>query len=315
MSLARSVLLSASRSQWLAGQFRRRSFARRAVRQFLPGEEVTAALDAAAAFGAAGIGSVLTCLGEQVRTSEEAAAVREEYLQLFASVHARGLPTQVSVKLTHLGLDVDEGACIESLCTLAEQAELIGSMLWIDMEEASYVDRTLAVFRSVRARHQRVGVCLQAYLRRTPADVEALLPLGSSIRLVKGAYRESSDVAFQSRREIDGAFQALTERLLDAAAPGAVIALGTHDLDLIERALASRKTGASAACEVHMLYGIRTAMQRDLASRSTAVRVLISYGENWFPWYVRRIAERPANLWFVLRNLVPERTRRVAATR
>lgn len=315
MSFARSVLLSASRSQWLAGQFRRRSFARRAVRQFLPGEEMTAALDAAAAFSGAGIGSVLTCLGEQVRTSEEAAAVREEYRQLLSAVHARALPTQVSVKLTHLGLDVDEESCIEGLCALAERAEAIGSMLWIDMEEAAYVDRTLAVYRRVRARHERVGLCLQAYLRRTPSDLEALLPLRPSIRLVKGAYREPPAVAFQSRREIDAAFQALAEPLLDRAAPGAVIALGTHDLELIEKSLAGRNGGASPACEVHMLYGIRTAVQRDLASRGTALRVLISYGENWFPWYVRRIAERPANLWFVLRNLVPERARPVRATR
>lgn len=179
-------------------------------------------------------------------------------------------------------------------------------MLWIDMEEASYVDVTLSLYWRLRQEHERVGLCLQAYLRRTPADLEALLPLGPAIRLVKGAYRESPEIAFQNKADVDAAYLELAERLLEHSPAGAFAVLGTHDHRLIqsvdERAEALGL--GSGAYEVHMLYGIRAPMQRELASSGVGVRVLISYGENWFPWYMRRIAERPANAWFVLRNLI-----------
>jgi proline dehydrogenase len=305
MSIARSLLLRASRSPWLAAQVRRRAFTRRAVRRFMPGEEMAAALEATEELGAGGIGTVLTSLGEQVRTREEAAAVREHYLELLERIHARGLPAQISVKPTHLGLDVDAEACAESVRELVARAEEAGSMVWIDMEESWYVDATLSLYRRAREASERVGLCLQAYLRRTPADLEALLPLAPAIRLVKGAYREPPEVAFPRKQDTDAAFLALTERMLDHA-PGALPVLGTHDLRLIERI---RKSAAArglpaGAYEVHMLYGIQSQVQRELASDGVPVRVLVSYGENWFPWYMRRLAERPANLWFVLKNLV-----------
>jgi proline dehydrogenase len=307
MSIARSILLRASRSPWLARQFRQRAFARRAVRRFLPGEDMSAALDAAAGFAAAGIGTILTCLGEQVRTAGEAAAVRDQYLELLEAVHVRGLPAQISVKLTHLGLDLDGGTCMDSLRALAARAEETGSMLWIEMEEAAYVDITLTLYRRLREHHERVGLCLQAYLRRTPADLEALLPLAPAIRVVKGAYRESPEIAFPKKRDTDAAFLELAQRLLDHSPAGAFPVLGTHDLPLIQRVRerAQARTLASGAYEVHMLYGIRPALQRELAGSGTGVRVLISYGEHWFPWYMRRLAERPANVWFVIRNLLP----------
>jgi proline dehydrogenase len=305
MSIARSLLLRASRSPWLAAQVRRRAFTRRAVRRFMPGEEMAAALEATEELGAGGIGTVLTSLGEQVRTREEAAAVREHYLELLERIHARGLPAQISVKPTHLGLDVDAEACAESVRELVARAEEAGSMVWIDMEESWYVDATLSLYRRAREASERVGLCLQAYLRRTPADLEALLPLAPAIRLVKGAYREPPEVAFPRKQDTDAAFLALTERMLDHA-PGTLPVLGTHDLRLIERI---RKSAAArglpaGAYEVHMLYGIQSQVQRELASDGVPVRVLVSYGENWFPWYMRRLAERPANLWFVLKNLV-----------
>lgn len=306
MSLTRTVLLRASRSPWLARQFRTRAFAQRAVRRFMPGEDVTAALDAAETFRTRGMGTVLTSLGEQVRSGDEAAAVCAEYLALLDAVRVRELPTEVSVKLTHFGLDLDAAACAERVRTLVQRAEPSGTRVWIDMEEASYVDATLDVFRHVRRQHTGVGVCLQAYLRRTPADVEALLPLAPAIRLVKGAYRETPDVAWQRRRDIDDAYHALAAHLLEHAPAGSFTVLGTHDDALIHRLGAhARARGVPAsAYEVHMLYGIRPQLQHDLAGAGTRVRVLISYGENWFPWYVRRIAERPANMWFVLRNIV-----------
>jgi proline dehydrogenase len=308
MSLARALLLRASRSPWLAEQFRRRAFARRAVRRFMPGEDLGSALDAAADFAVGGIGTVLTSLGERVSSPGEAAAVRDHYLALLDQLRQRELPAQVSVKLTHLGLDVDGGAaCADHVLALAARAAESSSFLWIDMEESFYVDRTLDLFTRARAGHRNVGVCLQAYLRRTPADVDRLLALDGAIRLVKGAYSEPPEVAFPKKADTDAAYATLAERLVDhGARGGAVPAFGTHDMKLVAgiRERAERLGISRKAYEFHMLYGIRTDEQRLLAGAGHAVRVLISYGTAWFPWYMRRLAERPANVWFVLRNLV-----------
>src|SRR3954464_1357648 len=303
MALVRSILLRASRSPWLADQFRRRRFARRAVRKFMPGEEVGSALDAAATFAAERIGTTITALGERVSNAGEAAAVRDHYLELLNAIRNRGLPTHISVKLTHLGLDVDKELCAASLDTLATRATQVGSFLWIDIEESWYVDATLEMFRRTRAAHERVGLCLQAYLRRTPADLEALMPLAPAIRLVKGAYREPPEVAFPKKRDTDDAYFALGDRMLQAAVNGGAFPVfGTHDLRLIERLRErARSLGVKDdGYEFHMLYGIKPSEQRALRDRGGAVRVLISYGTHWFPWYVRRLAERPANVWFVV---------------
>jgi proline dehydrogenase len=307
MALARRLLLHASRSAWLA-QLRDRPFLRRAVRRFLPGEDLGAALDAAAAFARDGIGAVLTELGEQVTTGAAAAAVRDHYLHVLDCIAQRALPAHVSVKLTHLGLDVDRTACGGHLAALAERAAARSSFLWIDMEESRYVDATLQLFRRTRAAWDGVGLCLQAYLRRTPADLAALLPLAPAIRLVKGAYNEPPQVAFPRKRDVDHAYFDLAALLLEHAAAGrARPVFGTHDLRLITairgRAAALGTAGAPSY-EVHMLYGIGAAAQRALAGAGVRVRALISYGSHWFPWYMRRLAERPANVWFVLRNLV-----------
>ncbi|HYT05750.1 MAG TPA: proline dehydrogenase family protein [Gemmatimonadales bacterium] len=307
MSPVRRLLLRASRSAWLARQLSHRSFFRRAVRRFMPGEDQGAALDAAAAFSQEGIGAVLTELGEQVTNAAEAAAVRDHYLDVFDRIGERALPAHVSVKLTHLGLDVQRDACRDHLLALAARAAGRGSFLWIDMEESRYVDVTLELFRRVRSAHERVGVCLQAYLRRTSADLETLLPLAPAIRLVKGAYNEPAEVAFSRKRDVDDGYFTLAGRLLDQAARGrARPVFGTHDGGLIARirGRAAALGAGPGAYELHMLYGIRAAEQRALARAGCTVRVLISYGSAWFAWYMRRLAERPANVWFVLRNLV-----------
>jgi proline dehydrogenase len=308
MNVTRSVLLRASRSAWLADQFRRRAFARRAVRRFMPGEDLESALEAAAALKSDGIGAVLTQLGERVTTGEDALAVHEHYRTVLAAIGQRSLPAHISVKLTHLGLDVDKSICAEGLAALTAQASAIGSFVWVDMEESNYVDRTLEIFRSVRAKHDSIGICLQAYLERTPADTEALVSLNAAIRLVKGAYREPVGVALASKQGVDAAYRSIGERLLRAPrVPRGATAFGTHDLAIIEQI----RSGAGAlelpsdAFEVHMLYGIKSAEQRDLARQRVPVRVLVSYGTQWFPWYMRRLAERPANVWFVVRNILP----------
>jgi len=278
------------------------------VRRFLPGEDLSAALAAAAQLAQAGIGALLTQLGEQVTSPAEAARVRDHYRDALDRMRAAGLPlpAQISVKLTHLGLDVDREACARHLLELARHAGETGSFVWIDMEESRYVDVTLELFRRACAVHDNVGVCLQAYLRRTPADLESLWPLRPAIRLVKGAYNEPPALAYPSKRDVDACYRALAAELLERAARSqASPVFGTHDRRIIAEvaARAAAHGLARGAYEVHMLYGIRSAEQRALAAAGIVVRVLISYGSAWFAWYMRRLAERPANVWFVLRSL------------
>jgi len=308
MSLARSALLRASRSTWLADQMSRRAFAKRAVRRFMPGEEAGDALDAAQALAGERIGTVVTQLGENLTTLAEADAVRAHYLGVLDTIAQRGLQTVISVKPTQLGLDLSPEACLASLDALAARAAATpGRMLWIDMEDSSYVDRTLDLYRKLKAKHDTVGLCLQSYLRRTPADLEALLPLSPAIRLVKGAYAEAPHIAFPVKRDVDLAFYALADTLLGAAKNGRVLPVfGTHDIGLLAR-ISERAAAlgvADGGYEIHMLYGIRAEDQRALAARGRTVRTLISYGSAWFAWYMRRLAERPANVWFVLKSML-----------
>ena len=272
----------------------------------MPGEDVTSALDAAAALAPAHIGSVLTALGERVSTRDEADTVREHYDSVLDAIRARALPAHVSVKLTHLGLDVDRAFCTASVQQLADRAAATGTMLWIDIEESHYVDATLEIYRAVRARQSRVGLCLQAYLRRTPTDLSSILKIGGSVRLVKGAYAEPPEIAFPRKADTDAAYFALAQQMLEAARPDQPQVFGTHDLALLDRIMehARARQLPSSAWEVHMLYGIQSAAQRSLAAKGVSLRCLISYGTRWFPWYVRRLAERPANVWFVLRSMV-----------
>ena len=307
MSLARRLLLRASRSQWLARQLRDRAFFQRAVRRFMPGEALDTALDAAAEFAKSRIGAVLTELGEQVTTRTEAEAVRDHYLGVLDRIRRRGLPAQISVKLTHLGLEADREACTRDVLALARRAEQTRSFLWIDMEESRYVDATLNVYRRVKTEWANVGVCLQAYLRRTAGDLETLFPLSPAIRLVKGAYNEPADIAFPRKRDVDANYLKLAVRLLsEAMRQRAKPVFGTHDLGSIAkiREAAAALGLDGGAFEFHLLYGIRATEQRALAAKGAGVRVLISYGGAWFAWYMRRLAERPANVWFVVRNLV-----------
>jgi proline dehydrogenase len=307
MGFARTILLKASRSQWLARQLRERRFFQRAVKRFMPGETLDAALEAAGQFSKIGLGAVLTELGEQVTNRAEAAAVRDHYLGVLEKIQRRKLPAHISVKLTHLGLDGSQEGCVQDVLKLAARAEQARSFLWIDMEESRYVDATLEVYRRAKAEWSNVGVCLQAYLHRTPKDLESLLSISPAIRLVKGAYNEPADIALPKKSDVDRAYLQLAEKLLaEAGRQRAKPVFGTHDMGVIERI---RKTAVDtrvdpSSYEFHMLYGIRAEEQRKLASMGAEVRVLISYGSAWFAWYMRRLAERPANVWFVLRNVV-----------
>ena len=272
----------------------------------MPGEEPGAALAATATLARENLGAVLTQLGEQVLSHAEADQVRDHYLSVIDEIRARSLTAEISVKLTHLGLDANRDACFNRLRALVHRAADVGTVVWVDMEESRYVDATLELYRRARAERAAVGVCLQAYLRRTPEDLEALLRVGPAIRLVKGAYNEPAAVAFPRKADVDRQYLALAGRLLAGTTDGARAVFGTHDMKLVEAiAAAAAERGVKPdGYEVHMLYGIRAGDQRALAAAGRRVRVLISYGSAWFAWYMRRLAERPANVWFVLRSLV-----------
>ena len=307
MGLLRRALLAGSQSRWLRERAMRRAFVRRAVSRFMPGEDVSDALAATVSLRRAGMGAVLTRLGENVATEAEADAVAAHYLELLERVKDESGAVEISVKPTQLGLDLDEGRCAERLLALAARAESTGNFVWIDMEQTAYTDATLRLVRQARARHPRVGVCLQSYLRRTAADLESLLPTGAGIRLVKGAYAEPPHVAFPAKRDVDLAYYDLAVELLNAASKAQALPIfGTHDMGLLERLVtkASSLGLENGGYEIHMLYGIRMAEQKALAAKGRTVKTLISYGSSWFPWYMRRLAERPANVWFVAKSML-----------
>ena len=307
MGLLRSALLAGSQSRWLRERAMRREFVRRAVSRFMPGEEVDDALEAAARLRSSGMGAVLTRLGENVADESEADAVAAHYLDLLSRVAGERGAVEISVKPTQLGLDLHEGRCGARLLTLAERAQATGNYVWIDMEQTAYTEATLRLCRLAREGGRPVGVCLQAYLRRTAADLEALLPAGAGVRLVKGAYAEPPEVAFPAKADVDASYASLAGRLLAAAATGGSgrVVFGTHDRRLIDVITdqATRGKLAKGACEFHLLYGIQRAEQARLVREGWPLRVLISYGAYWFPWYMRRLAERPANVLFVVKNL------------
>ncbi|HET7586417.1 MAG TPA: proline dehydrogenase family protein [Gemmatimonadaceae bacterium] len=311
MSIMRRVLLAGSHSPWLERQVRSRAITRQAVRRFMPGEELSDALDAGSALAQRGMGVVLTQLGEHTDSPTQADAVRDHYQSVLRDIAARGLPAAISVKLTQLGLvlgdPTSDDACVERVLALARPAPARGERVWIDMEESPLTERTLRVYERVHAAGGRVGLCLQAYLRRTAADLERLRPLRPAVRLVKGAYREPPDVAFPAKRDVDANYRTLGMRLIEMAARGEAEppVFGTHDVALARALLAhaSAQGLAPTACEIHMLYGIRGAEQARLAAEGVRVRVLVSYGRAWFAWYMRRLAERPANVWFAIRGV------------
>ncbi len=306
MGIMRSVLLAASQNRWLRERGTRYWFMRRTVSRFLPGEKLDDALAAARELQQAGIGAVLTHLGENISDRGEAESVATHYLGVLDRIRALALPAEISVKPTQLGLDLDKEFCYANLEKLIAHARG-NSTVWIDMEDSSYVDRTLELYRRARSRFPNVGVCLQAYLYRTAKDLAALLPLGPAIRLVKGTYLEPASRAFPRKRDVDENFFALAQQLLsdEARRAGVRAAIATHDRNLIRRTIefAESRGLPKSAYEFQMLFGIQRAEQKRLAEGGWKSIVLISYGSFWFPWFMRRLAERPANVLFLLRSV------------
>jgi len=303
----RKALLAASTNPWLRDHVTKWGFVRRSVSRFMPGEQIEDALAAAKAQQSLGITTILTRLGENLTRVEEAEEVTQHYLDVLDRVAAAGLDAHISIKPTQIGLDLDPALCERNLDRVIERAEQRNNFVWIDMEGSPYVDPTLDLFRRARAKSTRVGVAIQAYLYRTPGDVEALIPLGPAIRIVKGAYLEPPEVAYPKKSDVDEAFYKLCTRLMaaDARAAGALLHIATHDIPLTDRLIAYIRQHdiPRSAYELAMLYGIQRNQQLRVAREGIRLRILISYGEYWFPWYMRRLAERPANIWFVVRTM------------
>ena len=306
MAFVRSLLLSASQNVWLREHAVKYPFVRRSVSRFMPGETLDAALEAARTLQQKSIGTVFTHLGENVADRTEARRVAEHYLEVLARVHELKLPAEVSVKLTQLGLDLSRDFCFENFERIIQQ-ENGNSIVWVDMEASNYVDITLELYRRALKNFSNVGICLQAYLYRTKKDLADLLPLKPSIRLVKGAYKEPASIAFPKKSDVDENYFTLAEEMLRAKIAGQCprAAFGTHDVPLIRRLSDYvRARGLPASdLEVQMLYGIQRAEQERLAREGSRSMVLVAYGSYWYPWFVRRLAERPANLWFMVRNV------------
>jgi proline dehydrogenase len=304
----RRVFLWAARNAWLKDHLPRFPFMQRAVRRFMPGETMEAALDAAAPLQAAGIATIYTKLGENLASLDEAGAVADHYIAVLDAIRARGLDGEVSVKPTQLGLDHDEDATLAHLVRIAAHAAATGSYLWVDMEGSAYVESTIRLYERLRAVQPRTGICLQAYLKRTASDIQRLLPLDPAIRLVKGAYDEPATIAYRDKRKVDANYVGLAVSfLLDGRDRPIRLGLGTHDVELIEQIAAA--VGAAGVgpdrFEVEMLYGIRSGEQLRLVKAGYRVATLIAYGAHWYPWYMRRLAERPANVTFAIRSLLP----------
>jgi proline dehydrogenase len=307
MSVMRSLLLRASRSSWLRERATRYPFVRRTASRFMPGETIEDALAAAQTLHNKQIDTIFTHLGENVQDRSEAEQVARHYLEVLERIHESNLSTAISVKLTQLGLDLSREFCFDNLKLIAER-EHPETTVWIDMESSEYTDATLELYRRILQSHPNVGICLQAYLFRTQKDLEALLPLRPSIRLVKGAYNEPPSVAFPLKSDVDNNYFFLAQSMLRAKARQLcrIAAFGTHDVPLIHRItdFALQEGLSKNDVEVQMLFGIQRPEQERLAKDGFRSVVLVAYGEFWFAWFVRRLAERPANLWFMLRNVV-----------
>ena len=275
---------------------------RRVVDRFVAGDRLEDAIAVIKELNSKGIGGILDFLGEGVRDAAGANAAATDYLNAIRRIDETKVDTTVSVKLTQLGLSFDKGSCIDHLRVLTAEAQAIGAVVEIDMEQTEYVSDTLDVYRVLQADFPELRLAMQAYLRRTPVDLQMMAAMRPKVRLVKGAYAESESVAFQKRMEIDAQYVWLTDWLFQQ---GRDPALATHDFKLIQHA----KSAAAHAglpkdsYEIQMLYGVRRDMQEQLAGQGHRVRTYVPYGSAWYPYLMRRIAERPANLVFFLRAL------------
>jgi proline dehydrogenase len=277
---------------------------RRLALRFVAGETLDDGIRAASQLNGRGVGAMLDHLGENVESAEQASAAADGYVLALKRIAEEGLSNaNISVKLTQLGLDVSQEICLENFHRVLEAAAELGTLVMIDMESYDYVDRTLSVYRTLRKDHSNVGVCVQAYLYRSAADVRSLAAEGATVRVCKGAYLEGPAVSFPRKADVNRSYAWLAATLLSA---GCAVHVATHDPRLIEgaRRFVARRGIPSSSYEFQMLYGIRRDLQQRLVREGFPVRVYVPYGSQWYPYLTRRLAERPANLWFLASNLV-----------
>jgi proline dehydrogenase len=302
MNPVKEALLWASQNPAMTTRLPRFRFVQRSVARFMPGESAEEALEAAERlYRDAGVPATFTRLGENTNDLGQAAEAAGDYLRLLDRIEELDLDAEISVKLTQLGYDQDPGITATHVERLVDRSAELDRTCWIDIESTPYVDGTLDLYEAALHRSPNVGLCLQAYLRRTYDDIRRLQPSDPSIRLVKGAYREPKDLVFSSKGAIDESYFRLAQHLVHGGARRVV--LGSHDTDLIARIEGA--VGGRDAFEIAMLYGIRADEQRRLVREGYEVRTLISYGPSWYPWFMRRIAEKPVeNTLLALRNIV-----------
>jgi len=307
MGVMRSVLLWASVNPTLKEKVPRMKFVQKALKRFMPGEKLENAIEATKYFQKDGIPAIFTRLGENLVNLSEAEAVKDHYIKVIEKIAAEKIDVEVSLKLTQLGFDLSLEHTYKNFKEIVQQAKnLLKNTVWIDMEGSAYTKRTIEFYEKIKSEESNVGLCLQAYLFSTHQDLNELMKLNPEIRLVKGAYKEPAEIALKDKFRVDENYLDLSQKMLTKVKEGGMRAVfGTHDLILIN---AINKYAESLGLdknkyEFHMLYGIKTREQLKLAKEGYKVRTLISYGSAWYPWYVRRLAERPANVTFVLKNI------------
>ncbi len=308
LSMLHRFLFWLSRREGLKDLMMRFSFARRAARRFVAGEDLHEALDSVAHLNYGGCSASIDLLGEGVTNEEEARGAVQDYLRILDEIAEHGVDSDIAVKLTQLGLAISKDLCCENVGTILDRAKENDNFVYIDMEGSMYAQDTIDIYLALRRRYRNVGVALQAMLYRSEDDLERIIEAGGTVRLVKGAYREPKDIAYPKKKDVDGAYVRLMIRMFsdDAQKRGAYVAIGTHDERIITLAkMHTAKEGIPKdRFEFQMLYGIRGGLQQRLAEEGYRMRVYTPFGSQWYPYFMRRMAERPANVWFVLRNVV-----------
>ena len=301
--MLRSLLLYLSDRQLPKRLLLRSALGRKLASRFIAGETLDDAIRVARELNGKGFEVTLDFLGESVHEAATAEEATRVYLSILDRIASEKLRSHISIKLTQLGLDVDEAQAQRNLEQLWRRAHAIGSFVRIDMENSAHTDATLRVFHAAQAPPESLGIVIQSYLRRSEQDVDELLRRGARIRLCKGAYKEPESVAFPDKADVDRSYIQLTEKLLSS---GVDHAFATHDSKMVEaaREFARARGVAPEAFEFQMLHGIRRGLQRELVRQGYRVRVYVPYGHQWYPYFMRRLAERPANLLFLIRNLL-----------
>lgn len=307
MSIPRSILLWASENKWMRKNVPSWKFVKSAVKKFMPGEKIEDAINAAKKFQSESIPTIFTKLGENITNLDEGLIVRDHYLDLIDKIAENNIDVEISLKLTQLGFDISFDETFDRFKTITKKVkDKLSNVIWIDMEGSTYTQKTIDFYKKMKNEFENVGLCLQSYLYRTESDINDLISIYPNIRLVKGAYKEPHDIAFPKKTSVNLAYFEDARKLMIAAKEKNMrVAFGTHDEDLIYKIINESKVIGipKNKIEFQMLYGIKTNFQKELVKLGCTLKVLISYGDFWYPWYMRRLAERPANVWFVIKNI------------